>query len=175
MELKTCSSCNEQKELSCFPKTKGWHRNKCKSCRAAYLREYYKTESGIVANQRLKSRRVWSPTVQRRAKLKMYYGMTEEVFNTFLAFQDGRCAICKTDKPGGRNNRLQVDHCHKTGRVRGLLCWGCNKALGMAGDDLTGILRFVRYLLPWDQSIPHLEGLERLGREWTNNTHEERK
>ncbi len=57
-------------------------------------------------------------------------GMTEADYNSLLAKQGGRCAVCKTDTPTGKGGRLgrffHVDHDHETGNVRGLLCTGCN-------------------------------------------------
>ena len=67
---------------------------------------------------------------RHRAKTLAQYGLTPEDYDRMLAAQGGRCAICGTDNPGGQGNRLHVDHDHETGRVRGLLCQGCNARLG---------------------------------------------
>ena len=59
--------------------------------------------------------------------------MTVEEYNERLLKQDGKCAICsKTNKSG---KRLFVDHCHRTGRIRGLLCGPCNNAIGLFYDN----------------------------------------
>lgn len=63
---------------------------------------------------------------QRRAHLKKKYGITEDQFNELVLSQEGRCAICGKVPKG----RLHIDHCHDTGRIRGLLCTGCNTRLG---------------------------------------------
>lgn len=56
--------------------------------------------------------------------------------NKVLAFQDGVCYICKKRlNKKGFPLRLAVDHCHKTGLLRGLLCWPCNKAIAILQDD----------------------------------------
>jgi hypothetical protein len=55
---------------------------------------------------------------------KSVYGLTPEAYDSLLEKQGGKCAICKQEKP------LCVDHCHATGRVRGLLCRACNFAVG---------------------------------------------
>jgi hypothetical protein len=57
------------------------------------------------------------------------YGITEAARDTIVRLQGGRCAICHEE------DRLVVDHCHATGRVRGLICHTCNVAIGRAGDD----------------------------------------
>lgn len=77
---------------------------------------------------------------------KYLYGLTQEQFEAMLEAQGGRCAICRTDTPGGRDNRWHVDHCHATGKVRGLLCNGCNIGLGHFKDDPERLLAAVAYL-----------------------------
>lgn len=62
------------------------------------------------------------------ARLKSTYGITSKERDKMLANQNGRCAICGTDKPGGRN--WHIDHCHTTKKVRSLLCTSCNVFLG---------------------------------------------
>jgi hypothetical protein len=52
----------------------------------------------------------------------------------------GTCPICSMDK------KLVLDHCHKTQKVRGMICQSCNNIIGRAGDTLEGLMRFVRYL-----------------------------
>ncbi len=72
------------------------------------------------------------------------YGLTEERFAAMLAEQGGRCAICMA--PPEVNTRLDIDHCHTTGAVRGLLCVGCNTAMGKFRDDPDLLERVVAYL-----------------------------
>jgi hypothetical protein len=60
------------------------------------------------------------------------YGITEDEYKALLAHQGGRCAICG----GKRRGNLDVDHCHKTLLVRGLLCRRCNRRLLPASQDL---------------------------------------
>jgi hypothetical protein len=74
---------------------------------------------------------------RRRADLKTKYGMTQDDYERLLAAQGGKCALCGTDQIGryGKNAKWksghwQVDHCHRTGRVRGLLCHQCNVRIG---------------------------------------------
>lgn len=61
-------------------------------------------------------------------KLRGKYGMTLAQFRDMSADQGHVCAIC--DEPCNTNQRLSVDHCHETGRVRGLLCRSCNTGIG---------------------------------------------
>jgi hypothetical protein len=64
-----------------------------------------------------------------------------------LAAQDGACVICGTTEPGDNWHRgLHIDHCHATGRVRGLLCQNCNQMLGKAHDDPAVLRKAAQYL-----------------------------
>ena len=87
------------------------------------------------------------PEYRRNQNLKRNYGITTEDYERMLEEQGGRCAICKTDQPGGRLNKyFNVDHCHSTGKVRGLLCMACNTMLGQADDDITTLSNAITYL-----------------------------
>jgi hypothetical protein len=69
--------------------------------------------------------------------------MSVETYEALLDVQRGVCALCM--RPPVKN-RLAVDHDHETGRIRGLLCAPCNKALGILGDSTAALLRAVEYL-----------------------------
>lgn len=71
------------------------------------------------------------------------YGLTKGSFEQLLIEQGGVCAICKRPQ---RSKRLAVDHCHKTGRVRGLLCDACNHGIGMLGDSADRCRAAANYL-----------------------------
>lgn len=107
---------------------------KCMTKRAAY-------------NRRGSGTRTRTPvdTTQRRKYLLWNkYRLRIEDYERLLAGQGGCCAICgaqpRTDRP------LDVDHCHETGRVRGLLCNPCNNALRRWGDNPAGVERVLRYV-----------------------------
>lgn len=70
------------------------------------------------------------------------YGITLQDVETMLAQQGGGCAIC-----GGADGRWCVDHCHKTNRVRGVLCHHCNIVLGMAQDNPRILMEAASYLI----------------------------
>jgi len=79
----------------------------------------------------------------KKSTLWVKYGVTIEQYQTMLEAQDGRCAICRreSEKP------LCVDHNHETGKVRGLLCWHCNIALGKLQDDPEVVRAALNYLI----------------------------
>lgn len=79
------------------------------------------------------------------------YGITLVEFNSMLSEQGGACAICRNPedvdkKRNGRPDALSVDHDHATGRIRGLLCSGCNRMLGIMNDDPNLIRSAAAYL-----------------------------
>ena len=69
------------------------------------------------------------------------YGITLDVKNKIIKSQNNKCAICnnKLDKP-------KVDHCHKTGKVRGILCHGCNIGIGGLKDSIKNLKNAIKYL-----------------------------
>jgi len=80
----------------------------------------------------------------RRYQLKQRFGIDDKDYDLLLAIQGGKCAICR--KPCGTGRRLAVDHCHKTGAVRGLLCHRCNVGIGYFKDDHAVMRRATEYL-----------------------------
>lgn len=87
-------------------------------------------------------------TAKQRGKLlKREYGLTLDEYDRLNIKQNGLCAICfKKETRPGKDVNLSVDHCHTTGRVRGLLCSSCNLALGQLGDDPARMLNMIAYL-----------------------------
>lgn len=81
--------------------------------------------------------------IQRRNTLKREYGITPEQYDQMLVEQAGGCAVCG-QPPNGK--RLHIDHCHTTGKIRGLLCSGCNRALGYLQDDPELLRVAIKYL-----------------------------
>ncbi len=76
--------------------------------------------------------------------LRLNYGMTPNDYNNLFSEQNGVCAICgKTNRDG---RKLFIDHDHKTGSVRGLLCNKCNVSLGLMDDDIDRLLSAINYL-----------------------------
>lgn len=86
-----------------------------------------------------------SKATARNTVLKTKYGITLEDYNIMLFEQDGCCTICNTHHTEFTKG-LAVDHCHTTGKVRGLLCVQCNLALGNFKDDITLMKKAIKYL-----------------------------
>ena len=81
----------------------------------------------------------------RAYDLKRRYGITIEEYDQMLEDQGHRCKICRTDEPGGKG-RFHLDHCHSTGKIRGLLCSSCNHGLGHFKDNVLLLEQAIRYL-----------------------------
>jgi hypothetical protein len=87
----------------------------------------------------------------REWHLKRKYGITLEQWEALFEKQGSVCAICGTTEPN-HNHGWQTDHCHKTGAIRGILCFSCNLVLGHLGDDKDRIQRFYTYLAAAEQT-----------------------
>lgn len=141
---KRCSTCHTVKDRAEFHKSRDGKygpvlKPSCKSCNSARVREWYARNTDQSNSNR------------RRLRLKAVYGMTIAEYDTILATQDGKCAICEQPErsvhaPRGKAFRLSIDHSHETGRIRGLLCQRCNRAIGLLGDDPGLLLRAIAYL-----------------------------
>lgn len=84
---------------------------------------------------------------QRQYQIKLKYGMTLEDYEVMFAEQGGVCKICGTDNPHNRWRVFAVDHCHDTGKIRGLLCNKCNRGMGLLDDNPDRLLAAANYLL----------------------------
>ncbi len=120
---KICTDCREKKPITEFQKQKSGSQGvqcRCRPCANAKAAQW-RVEHPFYSAQRT-STGYFRETVRWR-RIKQRYGLTEEQFHALEAAQDERCAIC------GKQGRLVVDHCHASGKVRGLLCNPCNAAL----------------------------------------------
>ena len=77
---------------------------------------------------------------QRVLSRRWSYGLTDDAFKRMKEAQNNRCALCN------RKVKLVVDHCHHTGRIRGLLCYRCNTGLGFLGDTPDSLDRAFKYV-----------------------------
>jgi hypothetical protein len=98
----------------------------------AYHREYYR-----------KNRTVFAATGWRN-HLRKKYGLTLEQYDALFENQGSRCAICACTEP--RGNKWVVDHCHDTGKVRGITCNSCNTGMGGFADTAALLRKAADYL-----------------------------
>ena len=132
-----CRICLEWKllnEKNFYPKFQFFmgHSHECKSC----MSKYYKERN--------------TPEKNRKDHLKQRFNLTPEDYKNLYDKQEGKCKICKKhfdlENEDNVNNILHVDHCHKTDKVRGLLCNSCNQGIGHLKDDPTLLYAAIEYL-----------------------------
>jgi len=133
MDTKICSRCSIEKKKSSFVKRsnrKSGIQSYCKSCHNKRRRDNYCTKS------------------KREEDLKKTYGISHSDYLNMLSNQNGGCAICNTDNPSKskRKKHFCVDHCHDTGKIRGLLCDSCNRGIGLLKDNPDILMNAFKYL-----------------------------
>jgi hypothetical protein len=134
--VKLCSTCGENKDLSLFdrdPRYKSGHRSQCIKC----------NQTGKIRS-----------TLQKNLRK---YGLSIEEYEARVDGQGGLCKICRQPetritRPNAKvplkfTPRLAVDHDHRTGKIRGLLCHKCNVGLGNFNDNKELLLAAYKYLL----------------------------
>lgn len=143
---KKCYRCQVVKPLEAYYNHKGRPHNKANECRDCCLARQ-RSITGDKRREYNRKRRESGAQLEstRKHLLKKLYGISVEQFTEMLTRQNGVCKICH--KPESKKkNRLHVDHCHTTGRVRGLLCSKCNAMLGMCGDSAEVLRNAIGYL-----------------------------
>jgi hypothetical protein len=140
-QQKDCSVCGNRKPFDCFYNYKNKNDGKsyrCKDCDDLARKKW--KEDNLVS----------SKLSMRKNNLKSKYGISLDAYNYLLRHQGYRCAICETTENnviGERSHwNFAVDHNHDTGKVRGLLCNQCNRAIGMLKDDATLLRKAADYL-----------------------------
>ncbi len=133
--MRACSSCWEFKNIEMFSKDKSRLHGLsyvCKDCHNKRGRDYHERKS--------------SDKVATR--YERLYALSPDEILTMLIEQDYKCKTCSQFITLERKNafRANVDHCHVSGRVRGLLCSDCNRALGMVKDKVDTLKNMIEYL-----------------------------
>ena len=138
MQIKICSVCKTEKNTLEFHKSKTGKygvRADCIIChRIINKARYYKNNNKIL---------------QRNRRLKLVYGISHVTYTKILNQQNNKCAIClreETFKLKGNTIKLAVDHCHDTGKIRGLLCLFCNRGIGLLKEDVSILNNAIKYL-----------------------------
>jgi thiol-disulfide isomerase/thioredoxin len=145
INMKTCKICKKEKPLSDFHRIKKWYASYCKPCQKEFVREWRLQNIEEVLRKGKERYKLTTPEIRRRRKLMHRYGITMEDYEKKWNEQEGVCAICFKPEQG-KKRFLSVDHCHKTDKVRGLLCDNCNNILGRAKDDYLILLSASTYL-----------------------------
>ena len=169
---KRCSRCATNRPPGEFCNDKSRSDGKhpwCKSCVSVSARNRRKKATVEAQDRQREYQRLWArkpenrqkilayqrtedgKASKRRAKRKLKYGITEKEYTEILASQEGLCAVCK-EKPRSTRH-THTDHCHKTGRVRSVLCHNCNRALGAVKNDPKILRALISYLNRGNQCV----------------------
>lgn len=160
--MKCCKKCGVEKSETEFRANKsGGRRNECRECERIGRTAWYATHKDKCAaasrkwcrehlEQHRETKRKWckkNPAKHRANRRQSRYGLTQGDFETLYKLQTGKCAICSDlIIDGSGRGGLAIDHCHLSGKVRGLLCAPCNKGLGHFRDDAPLLKRAAEYL-----------------------------
>jgi len=132
--LKICTRCKKEQPFSEFhnKKTRSGNPGKCSRCRSC--------ECEI---KRIR----YDPAKKREYDLSTQFGITTKEYEEMFQKQQGACAICGTTEFNySRGKRPHIDHCHQTGKVRGLLCGHCNIGIGQFFDNVSLLEKTIKYL-----------------------------
>lgn len=150
---KICCNCKEPKPRSDFAKNKRRKdglQNVCRPCKQAWDKVNYQK---VRESRKPYKRNTYDK--QREYNWKANgINLTSARYREMYEEQEGKCQICKLKK------KLCVDHDHKTGIVRGLICANCNRAIGLLGDDATTLQAAAEYLARFatkPQTVPSQE------------------
>ncbi len=148
-ETKQCAKCNAIMPFSSFHKgvSRCGLASFCKECTRETGREWLSNNRARARETgkrcRTKNREKFQERSRRASRLRR--GFTEELTQARYLEQNGVCAICQENlKPN-----FHVDHDHKTGKQRGLLCGKCNRGLGIFKEDLASLSNAIEYLERW--------------------------
>ena len=138
------------KLASCHPTRRVFAKGLCKWCYEKDLRSrnpnWAAKQKRLARQWVIKNKQKLADRAKNRyfsARLQREFGITEATYTHLLELQGGRCAICRTLP---KRRRLDVDHNHRTGMVRGLLCEHCNRGLGLFNDDFDRLIHAAEYL-----------------------------
>lgn len=152
-EEKTCCTCKVLKPAGEFHviRKSGKLRPYCRDCQRERARKNYGVNKVRIleANRRYRTRP--ENIAKHRARVRRWhyktnYGITESDKRFLEQSQGNRCAICQTHFSELDQRRIHVDHCHSTGKIRGILCHCCNQVLAQAHDMPAVLKAAAKYL-----------------------------
>lgn len=143
--MKICVSCKSEQAARYRDKLPELHREQNRKRGASFLKRFGHSLNSAIERAREKLPALQNIPCPRKFRL---YGMSPETFVEMYVSQDGKCKICQTAclAVGNCRDSIAIDHCHKTGVIRGLLCSTCNKGLGCFRDDQEILRNAIGYL-----------------------------
>ncbi len=141
--MKNCRICND------LFKPKRSNQIICSNkCRKINREEYHKNYKATFEYR--KGRRIYQKSQKNKTRLlKKYFNLSFEDYQKMVRQQSNKCAICgdkERIKRNGNKMELAIDHSHRTGKVRGLLCQRCNRGLGLFKEDILRLQNAIKYL-----------------------------
>lgn len=121
LNIKYCTKCNNNPQAN--------NRVWCKNCFNSWSREYYKKRTELD---------------KKGLNSKRNYGITKEKLQLMIKANSNKCEICGNSFES--TGKINIDHCHKTNVVRGLLCSKCNYGIGNFNDDIDLLNKAIKYL-----------------------------
>ena len=158
--MKICSRCERKKDEKEFYPSVLKRTKKDSKCRCIECEKQVRRERGDHKRNHARHREKRNQycrdydrrgVARRKAHLRRHksklavYGLTPEQYDSMYQKQEGCCIICG-EHQANLKRKLSVDHCHKTGVVRGLLCGNCNVGIGNLKDDPALLFRAIEYL-----------------------------
>jgi Recombination endonuclease VII len=116
------------------------YRNKNRESICANRREYYAKNRAKILEQK---KALYNPDKTKNQRLKREYGISLDEYNELKIKQNNKCACCGGEYP------LVVDHCHKNGNVRELLCNRCNTVVGLCEENIDIVMNIMDYIEKW--------------------------
>jgi hypothetical protein len=168
MYMKKCTVCKLEKSIEEFREAKGYkggRHSQCKGCEADRLREWRKSNpdktqaqwSRNNAKRKMNGDGYYNPDRKqewsrrrRNSHLKKKYNITLLEWESVFEAQGHKCLTCHRSEgllEGGGHVRMVTDHCHKTNRLRGIICNDCNRALGAVRDEPETLQNLIDYLM----------------------------
>lgn len=153
--MKICYLCKNGLSLNEFyknNKSKDGYQHRCKKCAKETVSNWQKQNPKKVHTRNMRWEKRHPDKVKRkRSKYRnsdtyknwyyqKYYNITLKTYLLLSEQQDNKCLICS------KKESLHVDHCHKTGKIRGLLCGNCNKAIGLLKENKNNLNNAILYL-----------------------------
>lgn len=118
----------------------------CLACIRIKRKELHKRNPQILIRRYTKRKKEYDSKKQRNAMLKSRYGISLVEYEAMLKKQNGVCVICSKDSNHKKQGCFHVDHNHKTGKVRGLLCIRCNTIIGNSKEDVDILKKAIGYI-----------------------------
>lgn len=144
---KYCPDCDSEKPVADFHRNKSRPDGLASSCKPCCI-----TRTARWRKENPEQYKACYYKNSRKYKLKNKYGLAIEDYDNLLQLQSDACRICKKLSTESKRD-LAVDHCNRTGRVRGLLCGNCNLGIGLFRDNPEFLQAAIEYLTEAENAI----------------------